>query len=104
MSLAPEVMAGEAAQKGDLQLGKSVYKEICFSCHGLTGDGKGPSWLNTLPRPQVLANPEYMSRFTDRYLYEVVKYGKLAVLKGEAPDSPLEAVAMPAFGDVLTRG
>lgn len=90
-----------AKQKGDLALGESVYKEICFSCHGLKGDGKGPSWLNTTPRPQVFANPAYMSRFTDRYMYEVVKYGKLGVLKGEVPDSPLEAVAMPSFGDVL---
>lgn len=93
--------AGESQQKGDLAVGKNVYMEICFSCHGMTGDGKGPSWLNTTPRPQVFANPAYMSRFSDRYLYEVVKYGKLAVMKGEVPNSPLEAVAMPSFGDVL---
>ena len=101
VSFAPNVRAGDVEQQGDLQLGKSVYKEICFSCHGLRGDGKGPSWLNTTPRPQVLANPEYMSRFTKRYLFEVVKYGKIMVLKGEVPDSPLEAVPMPSFGDVL---
>ncbi len=97
----PLLMAGEAEQKGNLELGKSVYIEICFACHGMTGDGKGPSWRNTTPRPQVFANPNYMPRFTERYLYEVVKYGKLAVLKGEVSDSPLEAVAMPSFGDVL---
>lgn len=97
----PLLMADEAEKKGDYELGKSLYKEICFACHGMTGDGKGPSWLNTTPRPQVFANPEYMSRFTDRYLYEVVMHGKIAVLKGEVADSPLEAVAMPSFGDVL---
>lgn len=101
VSFMARAMAGEAEEKGELALGKSVYNEICFACHGMTGDGKGPSWLNTVPRPQVFANPVYMSRFTDRYLYEVVKYGKLAVLKGEVPNSPLEAVAMPSFGDVL---
>ena len=94
-------MASAAEQKGNIDLGRSVYKEICFSCHGMKGDGKGPSWLNTTPRPQVFANPDYMSRFTDRYIYEVVKYGKIPVLKNEVPNSPLEAVAMPAFGDVL---
>ncbi len=67
----------------------------------MTGDGKGPSWLNTTPRPQVFANTAYMSRFTDRYMYEVVKYGKMAVLNGEVENSPLEAEPMPAFGDVL---
>ncbi len=34
-------------------------------------------------------------------MYEVVKYGKMAVLKEQVPNSPLEAAAMPSFGDVL---
>ncbi|MFQ5830071.1 MAG: c-type cytochrome [Candidatus Methylomirabilia bacterium] len=89
------------SSQGDLALGESVYKEICFSCHGLAGDGRGPSWLNTMPRPQVFIDTNYMSRLTDRYLFEVVKYGKLAVLQREIPDSPLKAVAMPEFEDVL---
>ena len=100
----PLLMAGESEQKGDLVVGKRVYKEICFSCHGLKGDGKGPSWFSTTPRPQVFANPDYLSRFIDRYMFEVVKYGKLAVLKRAVPNSPLEAVAMPSFGDVLEDG
>ncbi len=28
-------MASEAEQKGNIDLGRSVYKEICFSCHGM---------------------------------------------------------------------
>lgn len=90
-----------AAPRGDLALGESVYKEICFACHGETGNGKGPSWLNTMPRPQVFADPNYMSRLTDQYLFEVVKYGKLAVLKREVKDSSLEGLAMPSFGHLF---
>lgn len=96
--------AGGSAQqppKGDFALGESVYKEICFSCHGATGDGKGPSWLNTMPRPQVFTDTNYMSRLTDQYLFEVVKYGKLAVLKREVKGSPLESLAMPSFGHLF---
>lgn len=89
-----------ATEKGDLALGESVYKEICFSCHGLKGDGKGPSWLNTKPRPQVFANPNYTPRLIDQYLFEVAKYGKLAVLKRQTPLGE-KAVAMPSFEDVL---
>ncbi len=87
--------------KGDTKLGEGVYKEICFACHGLAGDGKGPSWLSTMPRPQVFTDANYMSRLTDQYLFEVVKYGKLGVLKREVSGSSLQAVAMPAFGEVL---
>ncbi len=91
----------QTTPKGDLALGESVYKEICFSCHGETGNGKGPSWLNTMPRPQVFIDSNYMSRLTDQYLFEVVKYGKLTVLKREVKGSSLKAVAMPSFEDVL---
>lgn len=89
------------AEKGDLTIGESVYKEICFACHGLKGDGKGPSWQNFVPRPQVFANPDYMSRMTDEYMFYVIKYGKLAVLKREIPDQNLPSLAMPAFGHLF---
>lgn len=85
--------------RGDPKLGEQVYKEICFACHGMQGDGKGPSWINTKPAPQVFANPDYMARMSEEYMFAVVKFGKLAVLKGEVPD--VKALAMPAFGHVL---
>ena len=91
-------VAGEAP-RGDPKLGEQVYKEICFACHGLKGDGRGPSWLNTKPSPQVFANPEFMSRISDEYMFAVVKHGKLTVLKGEVPE--VKALAMPAFEQVL---
>lgn len=93
--------SAQSLSKGDLALGESVYKEICFSCHGESGDGKGPSWRNTMPSPQVFIDKDYMSRLTDQYLFEVVKYGKLAVLKREVKGSPLESLAMPSFGHLF---
>jgi mono/diheme cytochrome c family protein len=95
------VNAQTGAKRGDLKIGKQVYHEICFACHGEKGDGKGPGWMNTKPSPQVFINSVYMSRLTDEYLFNVVKYGKLAVLKREIPDKKFESLAMPAFGQVL---
>jgi len=92
---------GQATKRGDLAIGEKVYKEICFACHGLKGDGKGPSWFNTKPSPQVFNSGVYMSRLTDEYMFNVVKYGKLAVLKREIPNKKLESLAMPAFSQVL---
>ncbi len=99
--LASSVMAQTAVKKGSLATGKKVYEEICFACHGLKGDGKGPSWFNTKPSPQVFINSVYMSRLTDEYIFNVVKYGKLRVLKREIPDKKFESLAMPSFGAVL---
>lgn len=99
--LASPLMAQTAMKKGDLATGKKVYEEICFACHGLKGDGKGPGWFNTTPSPQVFINSVYMSRLTDGYIFNVVKYGKLAVLKRGIPDKKLESLAMPSFGAAL---
>jgi mono/diheme cytochrome c family protein len=99
--LATPVTAQIAAKRGDLATGKRVYEEICFACHGLKGDGKGPSWFNTRPHPQVFINSVYMSRLKDEYIFNVVKYGKLRVLRREIPDKKFESLAMPAFGQVL---
>ena len=99
--LASPLMAQTAIKKGTLAIGKKVYEEICFACHGLKGDGRGPGWLNTKPSPQVFINSIYMSRLTDEYIFNVVKYGKLAVLKREIPDKKFESLAMPSFGAVL---
>jgi len=101
LSLETSVEAQTAAKRGNLATGKSVYNEICFACHGEKGDGKGPSWFNTKPNPQVFINSVYMSRLTGEYIFNVVKYGKLAVLNGRIPDRKLPALAMPAFGAVL---
>jgi len=100
LTLSPGSWA-QRAPKGDLALGESVYKEICFACHGETGDGKGPSWLNTMPRPQVFIDTNYMSRLTDQYLFEVVKYGKLAVIKRARKGSSFQPLAMPSFGHLF---
>ena len=97
----PNSVVAQSATRGDLKIGEGVYKEICFACHGLKGDGKGPGWFNTKPSPQVFINSVYMSRLTDEYIFNVVKYGKLAVLKRQIPNKKLQAVAMPSFGDVL---
>lgn len=98
--------SGEAAlEDGDVKVGEAVYKEICFACHGLAGDGMGPSASNFKPRPQVFVNPTYMARMNPQYMFWVVKYGKLRVLQKDIPGFPLgeprNVVDMPAFGHVL---
>jgi mono/diheme cytochrome c family protein len=95
------VTAQTSVKRGDLNIGKNVYHEICFACHGEKGDGKGPSWFNTKPSPQVFINSVYISRLTDEYMFNVVKYGKLAVLNRQIPNKKFESLAMPAFGAVL---
>ncbi len=96
--------ASGADLQGDLSLGKEVYEELCASCHGKKGDGKGPGYQETMPRPQVFANPEYMRRLTPQYMFDVAKYGKLAVLKRENQTGKYDVLPVPGFGHALNDG
>ncbi|MFP6890390.1 MAG: c-type cytochrome [Nitrospinota bacterium] len=90
-------------KKGDYWLGKEIFEEICFSCHGLKGDGKGPSFRSSRPRPQVFTS-SYMKRMTDDYMFMIVKFGKINVLLGKTKGMKLKGAtptAMPSFGEVL---
>lgn len=91
---------------GDYWLGKEIYEEVCFSCHGVKGDGKGPKWRTTRPRPQVFTSP-YMKRMTDDYIFATVKFGKMNVLKNRMRGHKVQngvPTAMPSFGEALEDG
>ncbi len=104
-SSAPSAATAPRAElkKGDYALGKEIYEEICFSCHGIKGDGKGPSFRSSRPRPQVFTS-SYMKRMTDDYIFSIVKFGKINVLLDKTKGFKLKGTtptAMPAFGEVL---
>jgi mono/diheme cytochrome c family protein len=46
-----------------LALGSSLYRHQCLHCHGLTGDGRGPTapWVNPHPRDYRLGRFKYTS-------------------------------------------
>jgi mono/diheme cytochrome c family protein len=99
--LMTSLAATGAEIRGDLSLGKEVYEELCASCHGTKGDGKGPGAKESMPRPQVFTDSSYMRRLTPQYLFDVAKYGKLAVLKGEKKTGNYPILPMPGFEDSL---
>ena len=66
----------------DLQLGRVVYMKNCMHCHGVTGDGAGPTGQFLNPRPRDYRNGQF--KFTSTKpgekaarddLYRVVHYG-----------------------------
>ncbi|MEK6712557.1 MAG: c-type cytochrome [Nitrospinota bacterium] len=99
--LLPPAGAAAAGLPGDYWEGKRLYGEVCFSCHGHRGDGRGPNWKSTLPRPQAFTSPS-MRRMADDYLFAVTKFGKLRVLKEQMGGFRLRGAkpsAMPGFAD-----
>ncbi|MDQ6692816.1 MAG: c-type cytochrome, partial [Chloroflexota bacterium] len=70
--------------------GKQVFTTNCIGCHGLLGNGKGPSavFINN-PAPRNLTDASQQLYFSDGELYDAILFG-------------VDGTAMPQFGDTLT--
>ncbi|HYS80841.1 MAG TPA: c-type cytochrome, partial [Anaeromyxobacteraceae bacterium] len=62
--------------------GRSVFNRYCISCHGVDGDGRGPTadWID--PRPRILTSGTFKFRSTpsgklptDADLYRTITNG-----------------------------
>jgi mono/diheme cytochrome c family protein len=82
----PEAEPAPVADTGEfghrLQLGRQVYMKNCLHCHGVAGDGAGPTarYLNPKPRDYRLGLFKFTStlapeRATRDDLHRIVKYG-----------------------------
>ena len=65
-----------------------VYAKNCHICHGRTGTGKGPEYLQYLPRPRNLTNTPYFSALSDEHIARAIAHG-------------VPGTAMPGFRDHL---
>jgi len=68
----------------DLARGASVYAENCASCHGATGDGKGPASKGLDPPPIAFTDKDRARHRSVFGLYQVIEQG-------------LDGTAMPSF-------
>lgn len=71
-----------------LTAGKQAYAEHCRSCHGATGDGRGPKAAELTVAPGDFTDARTMARRTDGELFWQITRGRLP---------------MPAFEDKLTE-
>ena len=57
--------------------GKAIYEGAgaCSGCHGLHGDGKGPSAASMNPGPRNFTNPAFQQKRADGELMWVLKNG-----------------------------
>lgn len=51
------------------------FRKHCSSCHGVSGNGKGPEYLKYLPRPRDLTNGPYFKSITDDRITLAIFYG-----------------------------
>ncbi|MEZ4458040.1 MAG: FTR1 family protein, partial [Gemmatimonadales bacterium] len=58
-----------------LALGETIYRDQCASCHGLTGDGKGPAAVGMAPAPSTLADQAFFHQATPLDFYRRITIG-----------------------------
>jgi mono/diheme cytochrome c family protein len=88
------MMAGIAlaAETGDVEQGKSIFRESCRHCHGLAGKGDGEMAEYLDPPPANLADPKTQSK-SDEELTDVILHGRpgtsMVGLEGALDDTQL---------------
>jgi mono/diheme cytochrome c family protein len=98
----PEMIEAAAKQQaGDaLTAGKQIFTQICMPCHGAEGKGNGPASVALDPKPRNLTDPGYMPGLNDRYLFELISRGGVAV--GKSPQMPAQpSLAAQDIGNVI---
>jgi len=84
-----EALAAVNKPTGDpIAAGKQTFMQICTPCHGPEGKGDGPASVALDPKPRNLTDPAYMAPMNDRYLFELISRGGVAV--GKSPLMPAQ--------------
>lgn len=92
-----EQHAEKDEREREMALGRDVYKAACMTCHGIKGDGNGPSAKFLDPKPRNFTNGIFKWRTT--------AYGQLPT-EEDLERTIREGVSgtdMFPFGDILSR-
>ncbi len=89
-----------AVSTGDaVASGKVLFLSACSPCHGQQGHGDGPSSKDLNPKPRNLTDPAYMAPLDDRYLFELISRGGIAV--GKSPQMPQFPLSSQDVGNLI---
>lgn len=79
--------------------GKVLFLSACSPCHGEQGHGDGPSSKELNPKPRNLTDAAYMAPLDDRYLFELISRGGIAV--GKSPQMPQFPLSSQDIGNLI---
>lgn len=64
------------ATQASLAAGQKIFEKLCYLCHGMKGDGEGPSGKNLLVRPADFTNKALMGQQSDGALAFKISSGR----------------------------
>ncbi len=75
-SAVPAALVAFEASADTIALGKKVYTSTaCWSCHGNTGNGKGPAGMNLIPKPRNLIEGNWVKGGSSIELFKTLTDG-----------------------------
>lgn len=74
----------------NLARGDALYSQNCASCHGTTGDGRGPAAASLNPKPVAFRDADRARERSLFALYQVISQG-------------IDGTAMPSFGSLSSQ-
>jgi len=74
--------------------GREVYQHLCWACHGVKGNGKGPASQFLDPSPRDFTAPSFHVEGHEKELYRSISLGPARAIHG--------APYMPAWGSKLS--
>lgn len=92
LSLTDHPALAYAEDNSSLSSSEKIYQNYCAPCHGDRGDGNGFNAKNLDPRPANHTDAVFMSKRTDKELFDAISGGGRAVGK---------AAIMPPWGSTL---
>jgi mono/diheme cytochrome c family protein len=105
----PEELLKASVSTGDpVAAGKILFTSACVQCHGPEGKGDGPAAVSLDPKPRNLTDSARMGTVSDRFKYELISRGGIAVGKSpQMPAFPLnrdDINNIIAYVDTLSKG
>jgi mono/diheme cytochrome c family protein len=92
-------LTGAVSQGDAIASGKVLFLSACSPCHGQQGHGDGPSSKDLNPKPRNLTDAKYMAPLDDRYLFELISRGGIAV--GKSPQMPQFPLASQDISNLI---
>jgi mono/diheme cytochrome c family protein len=103
-----ELLRGPVSSGDPIAAGRVLFMAACVPCHGEGGKGDGPASAELNPKPRNLTDAAYMAPLDDRYLYELISRGGIAVGKSaQMPEfalSPQDIQNLIAYVRTLSAG
>jgi cbb3-type cytochrome c oxidase subunit III len=86
-AVSEEELRAAVSTGGDpIAVGKTLFQSACVQCHGPEGKGDGPAAVALNPKPRDLTDAKRMATVSDRFAYELISRGGIAV--GKSPQMP----------------